>query len=185
LADRFSSRVQSELLNRHSDYIASGNADRQTASRLFFERLGMLALLGTVERHTIISAACKQLLRVHNGWDNFYNEPPFAERLLLVSGQVPVPDSAKAEFVEAVATCDSGNPYGVSRAAMPTYEALVHRFSPREVGIMLSLPTGDSQLARRIRAYPDVKKRFAHLVHLVDTESVPIAQRRLYESWLK
>jgi hypothetical protein len=39
----------------------------------------LLALLGSSERHAIITRACKSLRNVHDAWDNFYNEPPFAQ----------------------------------------------------------------------------------------------------------
>jgi hypothetical protein len=137
-ADKFTPKTKSELLNRHSDYVAEAKTDRQTASQIFFEKLGLLSLLSDIERHVVVSAACKRLLTVHQGWDNFYNEAPFAERLLSLSTQVPIPDSAKTEFVAAVVTCAAGNPYGVSRAAYPFYEKMIRQFSPAEIGIMLN-----------------------------------------------
>jgi hypothetical protein len=39
---------------------------------------------------------------VHNGFNNFYNEPPFADRLAGLAAQYRVPESAQYEFVEAV-----------------------------------------------------------------------------------
>jgi hypothetical protein len=181
LAAELSPHAKSELLNRHSDYVAHGKVDRQKASQSFFERLGLLSLLGDLERHAVISGACKQLIGVHQGWDNFYNEPPFASRLLQLSEQFAIPDSAKSEFVSTVVTCGAGNLYGLSLAAYPSYEAMIRRFSPREVAIMLDLPTGKTLLAERMRQNATVATRYRRLVALIDEKSVPRSHQRLYE----
>jgi hypothetical protein len=183
LIPQLSPHSNSELLNRHSDYVAQGKVDRQKASLSFFERLGMLGLLSDVEHHAIISGACKQVFTVHQGWDNFHNEPPFASRLLQLSEQFAIPDSAQAEFVSTVVTCASGNPYGTSTAAYPSYATMARRFSPREVSIMLDLPDGKTLLAQRMRQHAAVAKRYRALVALIDEKSVPRSHQRLYERW--
>lgn len=181
LAPSMSPHARSELLNGHSDYIAQGKVDRQKASQSFFERLGMLGLLGDVERHAVISAACKQLLNVHKAWYNFYNEPPFAERLLELSQQVAIPETAKVEYVSTVVTCGAGNQYGVSNGAYPYYAGMVRNFSPREVVILLELPGANLLLGERIRSFGSVAARYRQLVQLVDDKSIPPSHQRLYE----
>ena len=110
----FSPGIKSALINQHRAYAGKGDTKRQTKSRLFFEQLGLLDLLDMSERHVIVSNACRNLMRVHQAWDNFHNEPPFAERLSEVVSKQQVPDTAKAEFVETVVTCSVGNEYGTS-----------------------------------------------------------------------
>lgn len=183
LAPTMSPSSQSELLNRHSEYLAQGKVDRQKASQGFFEALGMLALLGDVERHAIISSASKQLIDVHKAWSNFYNEPPFAERLQRLSEQAAIPDSAKVEYVTAVVTCGAGNQYGISNSAYPHYAAMVQNFSPKEVAIMLALPDGRSLFAERMKAHSSVARGFRRLVGLVDEQSIPPTYQRLYERY--
>lgn len=78
---KFSATIRSDIINRHSDYLAKGDTQRHTASQQFFEKLGMLNLLNESERHSVISNAVQRLWNVHQGMNNFYNEPPFAERL--------------------------------------------------------------------------------------------------------
>lgn len=93
----------------------------------------------------MITSATRHLLRVHNDWNNFYNEPPFADRLEEITRDMAVPETARTAFVEAVVTCGVGNTYGVYNAAMPSYRAMVRSFSPREIGIMLRLPKSTSE----------------------------------------
>ncbi len=78
----FSNKVISNLLNKHSEYIANGDTKRHNASRSFFTHIGLLHLLSEAERHSIISNALQRLWVAHLELNNFYNEKPFAEQLM-------------------------------------------------------------------------------------------------------
>ena len=80
-SEDFTPEMKSDLIDRHYEYQAKGDTPRHTALQQFFEKLGFLNLLHEGDRHAILSAACKKMMSVHQSWDNFYNEPPFAERL--------------------------------------------------------------------------------------------------------
>jgi hypothetical protein len=183
-ADKLTAKAQSELINRHNEYVAQGKADRQPASQNFFSKMGLLRLLSYAERHTIISRACHRLLSVHDDFNNFYNEPPFAEQLVEISAQGAIPETAQAEFVNVVVLCATGNQYGISRAANPSYLSLIKNFSPREVALMLDAATKDQRLALRIQHYPKCKKRFQELVQLIDIASVPTSHKAMYKRWV-
>ena len=184
-AGDFTPKIMSDLIDRHQDYLAEGDEQRHRASQQYFEKLGLLALLGDAERHGIISGACKRLFSVHQAFDNFYNEPPFAERLDQIIGQVPVPDTVKQEVVETVVTCAVGNPYGVSHAAYPVYAKMIKSFTPSEIGIMLQIPESRTVVGTRINTYSRCKDAFSQLVSLVDPESVPTKYKRVYKEWSK
>lgn len=189
IADEFSPsftpKARSDLINRHHDYIANGDEKRHKASQQFFEKLGMLALLGEHEVHSLLSNASKRLMSVHQAFDNFYNEPSFADRLLQLSLQAAIPDSVKEELVTTVITCAVGNSYGVSNAAIPCYEKIIKGFSPSEVETMLSLPSGKSIVAMRIKGSTACKNRFINLVSLIDPTSVPVKAGSAYSFWKK
>lgn len=183
--DNFSPKIQSELISRHQDYLEKGDTKRQGASQQYFEKLGLLSILGDAERHGIISNACKRLFSVHQAFDNFYNEPPFAERLSEIIDQVQVPDTVKQELVETVVTCAVGNAYGVSRAAYPYYTKMIMGFMPSEIVIMLQLPEARTVLGARMENYSRCKSSFVQLVSLIDPVSVPVKFKRTYEQWRK
>ena len=82
---KLSAAIKSDLIDRHSDYLAKGEDKRHLVSQDFFEKLGLLKLLNESERHSVISAAVRHLWDVHLAMNNFYNEPPFAERLMNLS----------------------------------------------------------------------------------------------------
>lgn len=184
-APHFTPRAKSDLINRHHDYIAKGDEKRHKASQQFFERLGMLALLGEHEFHSLISNAAKRLLGVHQAMDNFYNEPPFAERVLQLTQQGAIPDTVKEELVTVVVTCATGNPYGVSNAAVPHYEKIIQDFSPSEVEIMLALPAKKVLVSERIKSYSSCRNRFKGLVGLIDPSTVPTKSASAYAHWTK
>lgn len=178
-------QTQSSLVDRHQDYRAKGDEVRHTASQQFFERLHFLSLLGDTEVHSLITSASKNLLSVHNSMNNFYNEPPFADRLAGLAEQNRIPESAQYEFVDAVVTCATGNRYGVSHAAMPAYAAMIRSFSPAEIRIMLDLPNGQTVVANRIRSYRDCRSRFKTLVELLDPRSISTSARSAYDKWTR
>jgi hypothetical protein len=182
-ANDLSAKTHSALVDRHQDYVAKGDDGRAKASREFFERLGLLALLGQAEVHAVITSASLKLLSVHNGWNNFHNEPPFAERLASLTKKHAVPDSARAQFVEAVVTCGVGNTYGVSHLAEPHYRAMVKSFSPAEVKLMLALPTGNTVVASRIKSSAECKEQFRELVDLIDEKTVPVGSKVAFAKW--
>lgn len=184
-APHFTPKAKSDLINRHHEYIAKGDEKRHRASQQFFEKLGMLSLLGEHEMHSMISAACQRMLSVHQAFDNFYNEPPFAERLLQLSSQGEVPDTVKDEFVNTVVTCAVGNPYGMSNAAMPYYLKMIQSFSPREVEIMLNLPKKKNIVGERIKRHPRCKNQFKEIVRMIDPSSVPTSVATTYNYWIQ
>lgn len=171
--NKFTPRTKSNILDRHYDYQAKGDSQRYTASKVFFEKLGFLGLLNELDRHTIVSNACDKLLSLHMAFNNFYNEPPFAERLAELSSQSERPESVKEKFVLTVITCFVGNPYGVSHAAIPYYTKMIKSFTPREIAILIDLPDKKTIFSNRIKDYPRCKSRLNQALLLVDSKSVP------------
>jgi hypothetical protein len=182
----FTASLRSDLVNKHSEYAAKGDEPRHTASLQFFERLGLLSLLNESEQHAVFYRAVERLWNVHNGMNNFYNEPPFAERLLELSRHGAVPETAQEQFVQVVACCNVGNGYGVSNAAVPSYEQMIRSFSPREIATMIRLAVSENNpLGRRINSSPTCRRRFAQTLGLIESASVPSGVRTDYERLLR
>ena len=178
----FTASIKSDLINSHSDYVAKGLEEKHTASLQFFEKLGLLGLLNESEQHVVFSRAIDRLWNVHNGMNNFYNEPPFAERLLEVSQQGAVPETIQDSFVQTVACCRIGNGYGVSNAAVRYYDEIIQGFSPREVATLVRRAVDrNSTLGRRVAGGGSCRRNFKAVLELIDTESVPNAVRADYD----
>jgi len=183
--DRLTAAMRSDLIYRHSDYLAKGEAQRHVASQQFFEKLGLLNLLNESERHSVSSTAVHRLWTVHLGMNNFYNEPPFAERVKLLSDHGPIPETVQEQFVQVIVGCYIGNRYGVCWAATSFYEAMIRAFSPREVGIMIGLPRTKTIVGSRIQNDSPCRARFGAALKLIDRASVPRASLADYGTWLK
>lgn len=184
LANAFSPKARSALVDQHQEYKAKGEDKRASASTLFFEKIGLLSLLGEAEIHSAITSACRKLVAVHNGFDNFYNEPPFAERLLSITEKNSVPSSAQSVFVEAVVTCGIGNQYGVSNAAMPSYRKMVRSFSPAEIQIMFQVARQQPTIAARLKSFKKCQVKFRSFVEELNPKSVPTSTKTDFKKWV-
>lgn len=182
LISAFTASIKSDLINSHSDYVAKGFEEKHTASLQFFEKLGLSGLLNESEQHVVFSRAIDRLWNVHNGMNNFYNEPPFAERLLEVSQQGAVPETIQDSFVQTVVCCRIGNGYGVSNAAIHYYDEIIQGFSPREVATLIRRAVDrNSTLGRRVAGGGSCRRNFKVVLELIDIASVPNAVRAEYD----
>lgn len=174
LPEGLTASMRSELINVHSDYVAKGYEDKHAASLQFFEKLGLLNLLNESEQHVVFSRAVERLWNVHNGMNNFYNEPAFAERLLELSLQGAIPETVQEEYVQTIGCCRIGNGYGVSNAAASYYNQMVQNFSPREISVLIqSAVSNQNRLGLRVQAGGSYRANFKTLLGLIDPASVP------------
>ncbi|MEN5005235.1 hypothetical protein [Stenotrophomonas indicatrix] len=181
----FNAATRSDLVNRHSEYAAKGDEPRHTASVQFFEKLGLLVLLNESEQHAVFFRATERLWNAHNGMNNFYNEPPFAERLYEISQQGAVPETVQEHFVQTISCCYVGNGYGVSWGAAATYEMLVKSFSPREIAAMIRLAASNQTiLGRRVAGLSSCRQRLKQALHLIDPASVPSGVKAWYDYFI-
>ncbi|MGP2926059.1 hypothetical protein ACTVKR_18910 [Serratia bockelmannii] len=182
LSNAFTSTIKSALINNHSDYIAKGLEEKHTASLQFFEKLGLLGLLNESEQHVVFSRAIERLWNVHNSMNNFYNEPPFAERLLEVTLQGAVPETIQDSFVQTVVCCRVGNGYGISNAAVNYYNEIIRSFSPREVAILVRAAVDNtSVIGRRIASHTSCRRNLKTALELIDPASVSSSVRTDYD----
>lgn len=176
----------SELINNHSEYVAKGYEEKHAASLQFFEKLGLLNSLNESEQHVVFSRAVERLRNVHNGMNNFYNEPAFAERLLELTLQSAVPETVQEEYVQVIGCCRVGNGYGVSNAAATYYNQMVQNFSPREVATLIQSATSkDNSLGRLVNAGGSYRTNFKGLLELIDPSSISNVVSASYEQLLR
>ena len=145
----------------------------------------MLNLLSTSEQHSLIKNACNNLLNAHLGFNNFYTEPPFAQRLLEITSSLKTPETVQYEYVYTVLMAYIGNPYGVSNAAIEYYEEMIKNFSPKEISILIGLPNYKSLFTDRIKSYPQCKVRYVLALELLDRDSMNTTQLGLYDNLLQ
>lgn len=186
LLNAFNASIKSELINSHTEYVANGYQDKHAASLQFFEKLSLLGLLNESEQHHIFTRAISRLWDVHNGTNNFYNEPAFAERLLELSTQGAVPETAQEQFVQTVGCCRVGNGYGVSNAAVRYYDQMIQNFSPREISTLIqSAATNINPLGRRVSAGGSYRVNFKAMLGLLDAASIPNVVSAAYAQFMR
>ena len=182
--ENFTASIKSNLINRHSNYLAEGDEKRHTASQQLFEKLGLLELLNESEQHLIFSRSIEKLKNSHLGLNNFYNEPPFAERLLDLSINGEVPETIQDEYVHVVLQCYLGTAYGVSWEAEASYSKIIEGFSPREIAIMIKSVQKGEYLHRKV-SNSKLFKRFLEALNIIDKNSVPASALNEYENFIK
>jgi hypothetical protein len=186
LMPAFNASIRSELINSHTDYIAKGYVEKHAASLQFFEKLGLLGLLNESEQHHIFSRAISRLWDVHNGMNNFYNEPAFAERLLELSIQGAVPETAQEQYVQTIGCCKVGNGYGVANAAVGDYDQMIRNFSPREIlSFINSATTANNPLGRRVQAGGTFRVNYKSALGLLDPASIPNVVSAAYTQFIR
>lgn len=176
LREHIDESVQSSLIDQYNEYFIKGATDKYSAARIFFEKLQMLNLLSEPDKHLIVKNACKNLLNAHLEYNNFYNEPPFAERLYEISQSMKIPDTAKQEYVYDILMGYVGNPYGVSRGAVGYYEKMIRDFSPKEINYLLSLNESRSIFSDRISCYSNCRNRYIDAINMIEDDSMDAQQ---------
>jgi len=177
--------MSSLVVQKHGEYLSEGVSGKVKASSQLLEQLGKIGFLTEVERSRIFINALKTLVTTHHGYDNFYNEPPHARRILELRGQTEVPATAQREFVHSIITCAIGNDYGVSNAAEKYYTQLVSGFSPREISMMLDVVDEINIVSRRVNTNKACRERYKNLLSLIDVNSVPKSYISKYNKLLK
>jgi len=130
---------------------ANGEVNRAKLAREFLDLVNGLAYLPSSRLEFETSTALDTLMTAHNGYNNFYNEPPPArqlQRLIPASGKVSLNVSKK--YVKTVVMCRIGNGYGISLAAEPVYDDLIGRFSDKHIYWFISLGH-DAEFSSRLR----------------------------------
>ena len=185
ISDLFDDKIKSSMIEQYNKYFIKGADDKCIAARSLFEKLKMLNLLSTSEQHSLIKNACNNLLKAHLGFNNFYNEPPFAQRLLEITSSLKTPETIQYEYVYTVLMAFIGNPYGVSNAAIEYYEEMIKNFSPKEISILINLTSSKSLFTERLKNYPSCKMRYILALELLDRDSMNTYQLGIYDSLLQ
>ncbi len=172
LKDFFNEKIISVLLERHREYCIKDKRTKGNASTFYFEKMNMLQYLTESEQHSIYFNACRNLYNAHNGWDNFYNEIPFAERLFEISKDVKRPVTIMEEYVYTIVLCYVGNPYGVSEGAIEYYKNMIQNFTPKEIDYLLNIYFSKTLLQNRIKSYPQCMKRYHCALGLININSM-------------
>lgn len=144
--NEFSDPIKAVLLTRHNEIMVKGDSEKKSAanSRKFFFELEMTNILNDSEKVAIFNKAIENLKNAHNGYNNFYTEVPFAERLEEVSNRItPVPEVVISLYVDTIWNCYLGNTWGVSSGAYPNYKFMLENLTPKGIEVLLDELSSD------------------------------------------
>jgi len=139
-------------------------------AREFLEAVGATSYLPPDVRAGDIDLLIDRLHSAHNGWDNFYNEPPIARELRNYVGKLPLPEGVREKYAYALIESYLGRRAGVSVQALPVYEELLQNMTPAEANWVLYSVTGPEFAA--ILSYPGPKEQLGKLLTIIGNKFV-------------
>jgi hypothetical protein len=114
---------------KYANFAANGDVDRKKLAHDFLDLVDGLAYLPKTDLALEIQDKIMRLESAHDGWDNFYNEPPIARQLRkYVPNTGEIPSQVNDEYVRVLVRCRVGRTSGVSLAAAPIYDDLFDLF---------------------------------------------------------
>jgi hypothetical protein len=144
--------TRAEIGVKCATFAVNGEVDRNDLGRKFLETVDGLRFLPEDVRAVEIDAALTELLNAHNGFNNFYNEPPRAQILArLVPETGSVPEAVERKYMAILTLCRIGNGYGVSREAQPIYDKLLSTFSDRLMAHFVQCVGFSTRLSSRLQ----------------------------------
>lgn len=168
------------LIEKHSKYLLSNEPDKRVNSAHFFEKIGQLSSLSDAEKIESIRKAINNLRVAHFGMNNFYNEPPFAERLKEITDQInPIPESVIDQFVKVNLDCYVGNSYGVSWAAASYCEQMLKNLTPKGIESLIEYLNSTSSLNF------NQKTRIMELLNFHEHSGIPTPTQKINIQRLK
>jgi hypothetical protein len=99
----------------YSEAVSEGNVKLVKALKSVLLKVKGFDYVPESLRSTTFIDAANELLRLHHGLDNYYNEPAGVKHLLSLGTSIPVP--ALGVCITATLACKLGNSYGRSNAA--------------------------------------------------------------------
>lgn len=148
-----SEESRGEVGLKYANLSANAEVSRKQLAHEFLQAVNGLSYLPAESRAIEISTALGTLLSVHDGYNNFYTEPPHAR---ILAAYVPetgdIPPSVEQQYVRTLLICRSGNYYGVSRGAKWIYDALIARFPEKFIRGFLWLLGNDQELSTRLNS---------------------------------
>lgn len=134
-----SEEARSDFGTRCATFIANGEQHSQQTSRRFLELVDGLSYLPDSVKAPQLGLSIEDLLEVHNGINNFYNEPPMARQLKSIVGQYGnVPVQLNYSYTKALVTVFLTNGHGVAWSAEPIYIDLIKNLDAKQSYLALT-----------------------------------------------
>jgi hypothetical protein len=159
-------RVRSQFGIRFAQFAASGDQERRDFSRQFLEQVGGNAYIPDDLRAAEIGTVLQDLLTAHRGFNNFYNEPPFARRLAsLMKPPAKLPQAIAEDYILGLVEVFLSNGNGIAYAADSIYSELLSQLTASE-GLVALLSFRNAAIASRLQ-FPICQQKFRQLLPMI------------------
>lgn len=149
--DNCSEESKNNLALKYAVFSANADIDRKPLAYEFLVFVKGLSYLPEEQIIVEMDRALDNLFMVHNGFNNFHNEPPHAR--LLYSYVPPtgnIPKQILYKYVKVITMCSIGNGYGISNSANFYYKKLLSRFKEKQI-IEFTKTLNDSDMKSRLQ----------------------------------
>jgi len=168
---------------KYAIFSANAEIGRKNLAHEFLELVGGLSYLPTELLELELSEKVDNLMAAHQGYNNFYNEPPHAKILAAYVPQTgAIPHSVRAKYVKTLVMCRIGNghglssAHGISWAAVPYYDMLIDRFQDAAIRKVFQL-IQDSEVISRLQ-FPSCAANFQEICQKLRPRSLGIHVQR-------
>ncbi|MFF0415602.1 hypothetical protein ACFYUY_34890 [Kitasatospora sp. NPDC004745] len=181
LWDRVSDEARYNFGLRLGRFRANGDEEQADLARQLIDLVDGATYLPSEEKAWEIDGTLDELIDAHNGWSNFYTEPPIARRLQELVGQHgDVPDSLNRKYVLGVIEVFLTNGNGVAINADPIYQDLIARFSPQQASLALT-SFSDPVIVSKLQ-WERSQGKWAELLGLIGNKLTGRSDRELFEA---
>lgn len=151
LWDNCSEESRNNLGLKYAVFSANADIDRKPLAHEFLAFVKGLSYLPEEQIIVEMDQALDNLFMVHNGFNNFYNEPPHARLLYsYVPATGDIPKQILYKYVKVITMCSIGNGYGISISADFYYKKLLSRFKEKQI-IEFIKTLNDSDVKSRLQ----------------------------------
>lgn len=136
---------------KYAVFSANADVDRKSLAHEFLVFVEGLSYLPSEQIIVEMDQTLDNLFMVHNGFNNFHNEPPHARLLYsYVPSTGDVPEQIVSKYVKVITMCSIGNGYGVSNSAYIYYKELLARFKEEQIVKFVKI-LNDSDMRSRLQ----------------------------------
>lgn len=158
---------------KYGKFAATNDQDAKNLAHQFLSLVGGLQYLPDDIKAVQLEEALDRLVAVHNGFNNFYNEPPFARQLdALIGSQGTIPKIVAEKYVRTLVYVYLTNGNGVAWNAEPTYLKLLDQLDTTKA-LVAVLTFEDPSVASRLQFELCKQKYFKLLDRMRQKATVP------------
>lgn len=165
---------------RYGRFVANHDQQQAELARELLDTVEATSYLPESVRAAEIDEALDALDVAHNGFDNFYTEPPLARQLKTLIGKQGAPVGVRKKFVMTLVDVFLGRRTGISWAADGVYRELIGAFNPAEARLALTAHMS-VEISTKLQ-YDKPRSQYNELLGILEPKLTDRASRSLFDA---